>query len=132
MLLKDQQELNIKEDIQPLLADIADQRQEHFVVITLDSKKKVIKKRIVFIGTVNTVLAHPREIFACALEDRASSIIVAHNHPSGDPTPSKEDIAMTEQLVEAGRILGIKLLRHIVITIGEDYRLIEISNQKQV
>ena len=70
---------------------------------------------MVFIGTVNAVIAHPREIFAGAIEDRASSIIVAHNHPSGDPTPSGQDIAATEQLMKAGEILGIELVEHLIV-----------------
>ena len=103
------------EDVLPLLEDIADHKQEHFVVLTLDSDKQLVNKRIVFIGTVNSVIAHPREVFAGALEDRAVSVIVAHNHPSGNPEPSSADTAMTQQLVAAGKILGIKLYDHIVV-----------------
>ena len=107
-------------DILPLLRDIAVKRQEHFVVLSLDSEKRLIKKRVVFIGTVNAVIAHPREVYAGALADRASSIIVAHNHPSGDPTPSKQDIVATEQLRNAGEILGIRLVEHLIVA-GEGY-----------
>ncbi len=118
MLCREGERIVDVEYVVPLLSDIADKRQEHFVVITLDGQKRVIGKHIVFIGTVNTVLAHPREIFALAIEDKASCIIVAHNHPSGDPTPSKEDVAMTRQLVEAGRVMGIGVLGHVVVCRG--------------
>lgn len=105
-------------DILPLLRDIALKRQEYFVVLSLDSERRLIKKRIVFIGTVNAVIAHPREVYAGAIADRASSIIVAHNHPSGDPTPSGQDIAATEQLMKAGKILGIELVEHLIVAKG--------------
>lgn len=98
------------------LQDIASHKQEHFVVLTLDQNQKLIKKRIVFIGTLTAVIAHPREIFALALEDRAVSIIVAHNHLSGDPAPSQADTSMTKQLVSAGLILGVWLEVHIIVT----------------
>lgn len=107
--------LQNRSDILPLLKDIATERQEHFVVLSLNSERCLIRKRVVFIGTVNAVIAHPREIFAGAIEDRASSIIVAHNHPSGDPTPSGQDIAATEQLMKAGEILGIELVEHLIV-----------------
>lgn len=102
-------------DILPLLRDIALKRQEYFVVLSLDSERRLIKKRVVFIGTVDAVIAHPREVYAGAIADRASSIIVAHNHPSGDPTPSSQDIAATEQLMKAGKILGIELVEHLIV-----------------
>ncbi|MGH9856244.1 MAG: JAB domain-containing protein, partial [Acidobacteriota bacterium] len=95
-------------------------KQEHFIVLTLDSGHRLISRRVVFIGTVNSVQAHPREIFAPAIEDRASGVIVAHNHPSGDPTPSRDDITTTQQLVAAGLMLCIKLYDHIIIA-GEEY-----------
>ncbi len=104
-----------KADILPLLSDIATHRQEHFVVLSLDSGQRLITKRIVFIGTVDAVIAHPREIFAGAVSDFATGIIVAHNHPSGDPNPSKQDIATTQQLIAAGQILGVTLLDHVIV-----------------
>jgi DNA repair protein RadC len=103
-----------------LLEDIASHKQEHFIVLTLDSGHRLISKRVVFIGTVNSIQAHPREIYAPAIDDRASGIIVAHNHPSGDPTPSRDDISTTQQLVAAGMMLCIKLHDHIIIA-GEKY-----------
>jgi DNA repair protein RadC len=102
-------------DILPLLSDIVNHRQEHFVVLSLDGGRHLITKRVVFIGTVDAVMAHPREVFAGAVEDMATGIIVAHNHPSGDPTPSKQDIAATQQLMAAGQILGVQLLDHVIV-----------------
>lgn len=110
-----------KTDILPLLSDIAAHRQEHFVVLSLDSGRHLITKRIVFIGTVDTVIAHPREIFAGAVSDFATGIIVAHNHPSGDPTPSKQDIATTQQLIAAGQILGVTLIDHVIVAGQQHY-----------
>lgn len=111
-------------DILPLLKDISTDRQEHFVVLSIDSGRRLIAKRVVFIGTVDTVMAHPREVYAGAVADFATSIIVAHNHPSGDPTPSRQDITATQQLVAAGQILGVKLLDHIIVTEREHYSFI--------
>lgn len=108
-------------DILPLLKDISTDRQEHFIVLSIDSGRRLIAKRIVFIGTVDTVMAHPREVYAGAVADFATGIIVAHNHPSGDPSPSKQDIATTQQLIAAGQILGVKLLDHIIVAEREHY-----------
>jgi DNA repair protein RadC len=103
-------------DILPLLSDIAGHRQEHFVVLSIDSGQRLITKRVVFIGTVDAVIAHPREVYAGAVADFATGIVIAHNHPSGDPKPSKQDIATTQQLIAAGQILGVRLLDHIIVT----------------
>ena len=102
-------------DVLLLLTDIANHRQEHFVVLSLDSGRRLIAKRIVFIGTVNTVIAHPREVYAGAISELATGIIVAHNHPSGDPNPSEQDIAATQQLIAAGQILGVTLFDHVIV-----------------
>lgn len=102
-------------DILPLLNDIATHRQEHFIVLSMDSGRKLITKRVVFIGTIDAVIAHPREVYAGAIADMAAAIVVAHNHPSGDPTPSKQDITTTQQLIAAGQILGVKLYDHIIV-----------------
>lgn len=102
-------------DILPLLSDIAHHRQEHFIVLSVDSGRRLITKRIVFIGTIDAVIAHPREVYAGAVSDFAMGIIVAHNHPSGDPTPSKQDITTTQQLIAAGQILGVTLLDHLIV-----------------
>lgn len=92
--------------------------EEVFILITLNIKNIVTGYFEVHRGTINTSLAHPREVFKRALLNNASDIIVAHNHPSGDPNPSKEDLQITERLKEAGNLLGINLLDHIIV--GED------------
>jgi DNA repair protein RadC len=98
------------------LASIKDKKQEHFVVLTLDGANRLISNIVVFQGTLNQSLVHPREIFAKAIEDRAASIIVAHNHPSGDVEPSADDIEITNKLKEVGRLLGINVLEHIIVS----------------
>ena len=103
------------EDVLRELADIQTAAQECFVAITLNTQNRIIDKHIVTIGTLNASLAHPREVFRPAITDAADSIIIAHNHPSGDPTPSAEDIRTTKQLINAGEILGIRVLDHIII-----------------
>lgn len=107
-------------DILPLLSDIANHRQEHFVCLSLDGGSRLITKRIVFIGTVDAVMSHPREVFSGAVADLATGVIVGHNHPSGDPNPSKQDLMATQQLVAAGQILGIRLIDHLIVA-GEGY-----------
>ena len=92
--------------------------EEVFILITLNTKNIVTGYFEVHRGTINTSLVHPREVFKRALLNNASNIMVAHNHPSGDPNPSKEDIQITERLKEAGNLLGINLLDHIIG--GED------------
>lgn len=102
-------------DILPLLKDISTDRQEHFIVLSIDSGRRLIAKRTVFIGMVDSVMAHPREVYAGAVADFATSIVVAHNHPSGDVSPSKQDITTTQQLIAAGQILGVALIDHIIV-----------------
>lgn len=113
---KHTQVIDSPDKVLPLLEDIRDKQQEYFVCITLDGANRLIKKRIITIGTLNASLVHPREVFAPAIEDRAASIIVAHNHPSGSLRPSKEDEEATDRLVEAGKLLGIRLINHIIVT----------------
>lgn len=90
-------------------------RQEHFVVLFLDTKNQVIHRQTIFIGSLNASIVHPREVFREAVKRSAASIIVIHNHPSGDPTPSKEDIHVTSRLVDSGKMIGIELLDHLII-----------------
>lgn len=94
---------------------------EHFIMLSLSSKNEVIGFHTIFVGTLNASIVHPREIFQQALLNNAASIIVAHNHPSGDPTPSQEDISITRRLVEAGKILGIELLDHLILGHGDKF-----------
>ncbi|WP_239254990.1 RadC family protein [Listeria ilorinensis] len=89
--------------------------QEHFHCLFLNSKNQVIHRETVFVGGLNVSIVHPREVFRLALRHSAASILCFHNHPSGDPTPSNEDIQVTERLIEAGNVVGIPLLDHIII-----------------
>ena len=98
------------------LADIRDKKQEYFVCLTLDGANRLIAKRVISIGTLTSSLVHPREVFAEAITDRAASIIVAHNHPSGTLESSAADKEVTKRLEEASELLGIKLIDHIVVT----------------
>jgi DNA repair protein RadC len=90
-------------------------KQEHFLCLYLDTKNRLIHEETISIGTLDSNVVHPREVFKGAVSYSASSIIFAHNHPSGDPEPSEEDIAITHTLVEAGRLMGIDVLDHIII-----------------
>jgi DNA repair protein RadC len=103
-------------DVADLCRDMAHLRQEHFVVITLNGANGVIARRTVFIGTLNHAVVHPREIFADAITDRAASVILVHNHPSGNIEPSTEDIVMTKKLVDVGSLVGIQVLDHVIVT----------------
>lgn len=98
------------------LSDIRDKKQEYFVCLTLDGANRLIAKRIITIGTLTASLVHPREVFADAITDRAASIIVAHNHPSGSLNPSTDDLHITQSLFDTSRLLDIHLLWHIIIT----------------
>ena len=98
------------------LSDIRDKKQEYFVCLTLDGANRLIAKRIITIGTLTASLVHPREVFAEAITDRAASIIVAHNHPSGTLTASSADSEVTQRLEEAGVVLGIKLVDHLIVS----------------
>lgn len=94
---------------------VSDSRQEEFHVVTLDTKNQVIDTHRITIGTLNASLVHPREVFRAAIKDSAASVILVHNHPSGDSTPSSEDLAVTRRLESAGELLDIKVLDHIVL-----------------
>ena len=91
------------------------QETEHFLVATLDGSHRIINLRMITKGLVNRTIVHPREVFRGAIADNAVAIIIAHNHPSGNLTPSPEDHSITIRLVEAGEILGIKVIDHIII-----------------
>ncbi|WP_456393802.1 RadC family protein [Nitratifractor sp.] len=103
-------------DVYDELRSYADRRQEYFLALTLDGASHLIETRIVFIGTLNQSLVHPREVFADAIADRAAGIIVAHNHPSGTLEPSRADEAITRRLKEVGELVGIELLDHVILT----------------
>ena len=104
------------EDILPHVAYLKEKRQEHFVCITLNGAGEVLGNRTITLGLLNHSLVHPREVFADAITDRAASIICVHNHPSGSLEPSSQDIAITTQLRDAGVLIGIQLIDHIIIS----------------
>jgi DNA repair protein RadC len=106
------------EDLLPLVSDLANQKQEHFICITLNGANEIIAKRTITVGLLNHSLVHPREVFADAISDRAASVICVHNHPSNTLEPSSQDIAVTRQLADAGNLLGIRLLDHLIIAKG--------------
>jgi len=95
---------------------LRDHKKEHFVIFYLDSRNQEIKREIVSVGSLNANLVHPREVFEPAVRNLAAQIILAHNHPSGDPEPSEDDLEITKRLVESGKILGIEVIDHIIIT----------------
>lgn len=103
------------DDVASLLSDLRYERQEHFVVLMLDAKNQLLRRVDVHKGTLNSSLVGAREVFREAIREGASSIIVAHNHPSGDPTPSSEDIEVTHTLVKVGEILDIPVRDHVII-----------------
>jgi len=115
-LIKDDRQFTKAEQLVGLVDDIRGQRQEHLVTITLDGAQRMIAKRTVSVGTLDTVIMHPREVFADAIADRAASIVVIHNHPSGTAQPSHQDVELNQQLAAAARILGLQLLDHIIVT----------------
>ena len=104
------------QDVLPLIMPIADKKQEHFLCLSLNGANEVIGNRVVTVGLLNSSQVHPREVFAEVISDRAASVVLAHNHPSGVLKPSPEDITINQQLIDAGKILGITVLDHIIIT----------------
>ncbi|WP_391116183.1 RadC family protein [Psychrobacillus sp. L3] len=98
-----------------LMPDMTSLKQEHFVTLFLNVKNQILHKQTIFIGSLNASIVHPREIFREAVKRSAASIICAHNHPSGNPAPSPEDIDVTKRLLEAGQLMGIELLDHVII-----------------
>lgn len=106
-----------------ILRSLGDRKQEHFLCLSLNGAGDLIQLHTITIGLVNRTLIHPREVFAPAMEDRAASILVAHNHPSGNLEPSQEDRDITRRLQEAGDLLGIPVLDHIVFH-SRDFRSI--------
>ena len=97
---------------------LRDAKQETFAVILLDSKNRYLREKTVALGSLNQSIVHPREVFRPAIQGAAASVILVHNHPSGDPSPSDEDVRVTERLVEAGKLLGIQVLDHIIVGEG--------------
>ena len=101
--------------VKAIRASIKDKAKEHFKLILLDTRNKIIGISTISIGTLNASLVHPREIFKEAIIHNSASVVLAHNHPSGDPEPSEEDLTITKRLVDSGKILGIEVIDHIII-----------------
>ncbi len=117
-LLKDTQPLEAvsPQAVFDSLKDIRSLKKEHFIAIYLDTRNQEITREIISIGTLNASLVHPREVFEPAIRNLAASIILVHNHPSGDLKPSHEDLLITKKLVDSGNLLDIHILDHIIIT----------------
>ena len=98
--------------------ELATKNKEHFIALFLDTKNRIIGEEVVSVGTLNSSIIHPREVFNPAIKASASSVVIVHNHPSGDHLPSEEDEQITKMLCDAGEILGIKVLEHVII--GKD------------
>ncbi len=115
-MTEERNEILSPQDVWNFCADIRDSKREHFVAFYLDTQNNVLERKIISIGTLNTSLVHPREVFEPALTLHAASIIVAHNHPSGVSSSSEEDIDITKILIQTGKILDIPLHDHIIVT----------------
>jgi len=102
-------------DVWENLKEIREHKKEHFIIFYLDSRNREIQKEIISVGTLNANLVHPREVFEPAVKNLAAQIIVAHNHPSGQTDPSEEDLTITKRLIEAGKLLGIEVLDHVIV-----------------
>lgn len=106
------------DDVASLLERFRHHKQEHFIAILLDSKHNILREVTIHVGTASMSIVSPRDVFRSAVREGAAAIIVAHNHPSGDPTPSGEDIDVTERLVECGRLLDMPVLDHVILGDG--------------
>jgi len=103
-------------DVFDALQDIRSSKKEHFVALFLDTRNQQIEREVVSVGTLNASLVHPREVFEPAVRHLAAQVILAHNHPSGDLEPSDEDLTVNRRLVQAGQIIGIEVVDHIIVT----------------
>lgn len=108
-----------------VLSEMSSLEEEHFRIMTINTKKEINYVREISKGTINMTLVHPREVFKSAISDNAHSIILLHNHPTGDPRPSKEDINLTNNLVEASKIIDIEILDHIIIGDNKYFSFLE-------
>ena len=108
--------INSPEDVVKQIEHIRENKKENFIALYLDARNRLIQKETISIGTLNASLVHPREVFEPATKYLAAQVIIAHNHPSGDTEPSEEDLDITKKLVEAGKILGIEIADHVIVT----------------
>lgn len=115
--------LSIK-DVWNLCSDFRSSKKEHIVAFYLDTQQRLIERRIISVGTLDTSFAHPREVFEPALQLSAASVVLAHNHPSGNVEPSENDIAITKRIADAGDLLGIPLIDHVIVT-NKEFRVID-------
>ena len=120
-IVKESVKITETKDVLPLISDISNKQQEYFVCISLNGANELIEKRIVTVGLLDKSQVHPREVFADVITDRAAAVIFVHNHPSGELKPSNSDLEIHEQLTEAAKILGIKVLDHIIVSKREYY-----------
>jgi DNA repair protein RadC len=118
-------QINKPSDAVQLLTKYVGKSQEHFIVITLDGAHRPIKTRAITKGLVNKTMIHPREVFRVAIKDNAVAVIVSHNHPSGSTEPSKEDIEITKRLKDAGELVGIPVLDHVIVGKFGSYSFVE-------
>jgi len=107
--------INNVKDAMAHLTDIRDLKKEHFVVLYLNAKNQLVHKEIISMGTLNANLVHPREVFEPALKHSAAQVVAAHNHPSGDPKPSEDDVEITKRLTEAGKMMGVEVMDHVIV-----------------
>jgi len=108
--------INDAKDAIAQLSDMRDLKKEHLVALYLNAKNQLVHKETISMGTLNANLVHPREVFEPALKYSAAQIIVAHNHPSGDPKPSEDDLEVTKRLTEAGKMMGIDVMDHVIVS----------------
>lgn len=116
-------------DVWEELKDIRDNKKEHFITFFLDTRNQEIKREIISVGSLNANLVHPREVFEPAVKNLAAQIIIAHNHPSGNPEPSREDLEITQILIKSGKILGIEIIDHIIVSQNKYYSFASIQPQ---
>lgn len=113
------------QDIVPFVKSYAMNTKEHFLVITLNGGHNIIRIHVVSVGTINRTLIHPREVFVDAIRENAAAIILCHNHPSGNCVPSEDDLATTEMLINASKIVGIPILDHLIIDCNGYFSFLE-------
>ena len=108
-------QIKMPDDVAKYCADMREMSQESLQVLSLNSKNKIVNRHLITLGLANSSLLHAREVFRAAIADNAVAIILVHNHPSGDTTPSAEDISSTRKIIDAGKIIGIDVLDHVII-----------------
>ena len=106
-------------DTIPFLAGIKDEKKEHFLCLYMNARNQVVHKETISIGSLSASIVHPREVFGVAIQHSAASILLAHNHPSGEVSPSKDDIELTRRLQKAGEIMGVEILDHLIISAND-------------